>query len=408
MKVKYIMTLLLCFVILSCNDDDKNGNFVDNSLTVTDKITNQARANQNVTLKFLSNDDKIYENIRKTDSEGKIYFKGSTAGKYRAEFSYFPGTSSDNFLDFELSDNSNDISMIVSPTEKSINTPIVITGVMLDPMGWDQGKTGANVSWGDGSTKQHDGSYEYVQFLALEDIDFSQTPFSVIFARNGSVNAKGWAQGGDVTYKFELTSGSAAKGTFFYVGGNAKRIAGFNKSCESFSTKIEEANWIRVINYPTVNGDGGIGNKTDNLDILHNANNPSSGSNIADGIAVFKGLEVTENTIPIDAIFYGAVINKSVYNPDNDWGYRIPDNDLYSLINPLTNEPQPFFGQGTNTFMYKDVALDVSEFLMLGGIFDTGKLYKGRSATYKRIATCPGDASLADIETGEGVSVILE
>ena len=407
MKSRYIIIVFLSLLILSCNDD-KNDDFAERSLTVVDKITDQFRANENVILKFFGTDGKVYENIRKTDSVGRIYFKGSFAGKYRAEFSYFPGTNSDNFFDFELSGNDENITMTVNPVEKVLNTPVVITGIMIDPMGWDQGKTGANVTWGDGSTKKHDGSYEYAQFLALEDIDFSITPYSVIFARNGNVSAKGWAQGGDVTYKFELTSGTAVKGTFFYVGGNAKRIAGFNKSCESFSTKIEDANWIRALNYPTVAGDGGMGNKTDNLDILHNVNNPSSGNNIADGIAIFEGLEITENTVPADAVFYGAVINKSVYDAEREWGYRIPDNDLYTTVNPLTNEPQPFFGQGTNTFMYKDVALDVSEFLMLGGIFDTGKLYKGRSATYKRIATCPGDASLLDIETGDGISIILE
>lgn len=407
MKLKYILILFLCISVLSCSDD-KDGDFIESSLVVIDKITNQPRANQNIILKFFGNDDKVYENTRRTDDNGKVFFKGSADGRYRAEFSYFPGTSSDNFFDFDLSGNKDDITMMVSPVEKSISTPAVITGIMIDPMGWDQGKTGANVTWGDGSIKQHDGSYEYVQFLALEDIDFSKTPYSVIFARNGAVSAKGWAQGGNVTYKFELTTGFAAKGTFFYVGGNAKRIAGFNKSCEHFSTKIDDANWIRVINYPTVAGDGGIGNKTDNLDVLHNGNNPSSGANIADGIAIFRGLEVTEKTVPVDAVFYGAVINKSVYDAEREWGYLVPDNDLYSTVNPLTNEPQPFFGQGTNTFMYKDVALDVSEFLMLGGMFDTGKLYKGRSATYKRIATCPDDAGLADIESGDGVSVILE
>jgi hypothetical protein len=74
--------------------------------------------------------------------------------------------------------------------------------------------------------KGTDSNNEYIQFMATEDIDFSKTPFSVVTTNNANASTptgfprKGWATGGMRTYKFNLTSGFAKKGTLFYVGGS--------------------------------------------------------------------------------------------------------------------------------------------------------------------------------------------
>jgi len=133
-------------------------------------------------------------------------------------------------------------------------------------------------------------------------------------------------QGSYVTYKFNLTSGRAAKGTFFYVGGVNKRLNG------NSSADISGANWICSVDYNTQAGADGIGDKTTGF--LHNYNS-NGNKNIADGIAVFKGTEVDEKSVPCDAVFYGATITTDVYNPAG-YGYRIPDNDLYSTKNLLS------------------------------------------------------------------------
>src|SRR5690606_14305578 len=145
-----------------------------------------------------------------------------------------------------------------------MRAPIVITGFLNDAIGTD-------------------ANYEYMQFMATEDIDFSVTPYSVVTTNNAGTSepkglpTKGWATGGKRTYKFDLTSGFAAKGTFFYVGGTTKKING------SKSTAIPEANWIVAYGYNSKDGFG-FGEATTNL--LANSGN-------AFGISVFKGTEVT-------------------------------------------------------------------------------------------------------------------
>src|SRR6202012_3076720 len=113
--------------------------------------------------------------------------------------------------------------------------------------------------------------------------------------------SNGWATGGGSvangsiaattfrTFKFNLTTGTAAKGTYFYVGGSAKTING------SGSTSIASSNWIRAFNYTTTDGDGfGIRNSG----FFANSGN-------AFGMAVFNTTAVTKDTQPIDVMFVG-------------------------------------------------------------------------------------------------------
>lgn len=149
----------------------------------------------------------------------------------------------------------NDVVVLSSTIDVS---PVIITGFISDVAGGD-------------------GNYEYIQLMATRDINFATTPFSVVVTNNAGastptgVPVNGWATGGLRTYKLNLTSGTAAKGTFFYVGGSNKLINGAS------STSIAGVNWIRSFNYTTTDGDG-FGTKTSGL--LANSGNAS-------GIAVF-------------------------------------------------------------------------------------------------------------------------
>ena len=343
-----------------------------------DAKTDAPRANEPLTLNFIGDDGELYSHRHTTDENGCIHFKGSTRGEYRAAFSYFPGTASDCFHSFRLdSGDEAPIIMTVEPLAKEFRSAIVITGMLADAKGSDTNN-------------------EYIQFMALEEIDFAQTPYCVIACRNNKVNAKGWVQGSYVTYKFNLTSGRAAKGTFFYVGGVNKRLNG------NSSADISGANWICSVDYNTQAGADGIGDKTTGF--LHNYNS-NGNKNIADGIAVFKGTEVDEKSVPCDAVFYGATITTDVYNPAG-YGYRIPDNDLYNTKNLLSGVGQPFFGQGTNTFLFPDGGNDAGEFVFFGGSFTQGGYYRGRSAVCRKLAA-DASGSLADIESGDGVTTYL-
>jgi hypothetical protein len=197
--------------------------------------------------------------------------------------------------------------------------PVIITGFFSDV---------------DGS----DANYEYIQLMATRKIDFAVTPFSVVVTNNANASSpagypvNGWATGGQRTFKFNLTTGSAEKGTFFYVGGSNRRINGPS------STSISGSNWIRYFNYETTNGDG-FGNKTGGL--FANSGNAS-------GLAVFEGTNVTVDSKPVDVLF--TATGGSLYTPGPPaMGYRIADTDWYDIKNPITLKEQPFYSQGSNT-----------------------------------------------------------
>lgn len=219
-------------------------------------------------------------------------------------------------------------------------TPVVITGFMSDVAGGD-------------------GNYEYAQLMATRDINFAATPFSVVFTNNANAStptgfpANGWATGGMRTYKFNLTSGTAAKGTFFYVGGGGKLINGAS------STNISSANWVRSFNYTTTDGDG-FGTKTSGL--MANSGNAS-------GIAVFEGTSINVASKPVDVIFIAT--GGSLYTPTPvPAGYRITNTDFYDVKNPITLQDQPFYRSGSNTIALAYNTADLGFFNMLGGIYD--------------------------------------
>lgn len=71
---------------------------------------------------------------------------------------------------------------------------LLITGFQSDPRGGD-------------------GGYEYVQMMATKNIDFTATPYSIVFSSNAGTNSSatpldaGWATGGQRTIKYNITSG---------------------------------------------------------------------------------------------------------------------------------------------------------------------------------------------------------
>ena len=290
--------------------------------------------------------------------------------------------------------------------------PFLISGFLADPRGTDAPASGASATFPnphEGNASIHSGPYEYIQFLALEDIDFSATPYSVVTCKiltteGGAPNADGWAAGGSKSYKFNLTEGTVSKGEFFYVGGTAKALNGYN-TCGIVS--MMSSKWIRTIAYndPGASFDG-FGNATSGW-----LNNYNTTGRALDGIAVFEGTDVDRNSTPFDAIFFGNVITNS-FDAVNNYGYRIPSNDWYNPINPDTGEAQPMFGQGVNTtFVQGPVNVDLSDYTKMGGIIRAGdkQWLTPREATFQLMTPCVGtDWTIADIESGPGVTRIVD
>ncbi len=259
-------------------------------------------------------------------------------------------------------------------------TPIVISGYIADVRGGD-------------------GNYEYMQFLATKDIDFSKTPFSVVVTNNaGATNptgfpSLGWAtgslakSGASRTYKFNLTSGFAAKGSYFYVGGSAKKINGGS------STDISDANWIRAFDYSKVKGDD-FGLATSGL--FANSGNAS-------GFAVFKGTNVTKESKPVDVIFIGSG-GSLLSSGTSPVGYRIANTDFYDEIDPITLKEQPFYTQGSNTINFVYTPADLGYFNKLGGVYNPalGRWVKARTQTTVLLTK----ASLLNEIEGEGATIL--
>jgi len=225
----------------------------------------------------------------------------------------------------------NDITVLSSTAPKI--AAFVITGFLVDPASTD-------------------ANYEYIQFLATKNIDFSVTKFSVVTNNNAGASVAppgGWATGALRTYKFNLTSGTVAAGEYFYVGAN-KNIWGAG------STNVSSAKWFGK-QYATVDGDD-FGTKTTNL--LANSGNGA-------GIAVFDKIAVDESTVPVDVIFYGG--NGPLYTAGPpEKGYRITNTDYYSEKNPITLADQPYYTQGSNTGKFAFPT--ATNFAKLGGKYN--------------------------------------
>jgi predicted extracellular nuclease len=153
-----------------------------------------------------------------------------------------------------------------------------------------------------------DSPFEYVELIATQPIDFSVTPYAVVFSNNGTANASGWIAGSALTYGFNITSGSVNAGDVVYVGG---------------SSMIPTGTKLRTITTGTTAGDRfGSANSGGVL---------GNGGPNADAVSVFNVNinSITNSTVPIDAIFFGTAIGGAVVSGGSA-GYQLPVNDKYS------------------------------------------------------------------------------
>lgn len=232
---------------------------------------------------------------------------------------------------------------LVALSSSSSSQPIIISGFMSDAKGTD-------------------ANYEYIQLLATQDIDFSQTHYALVTCNNAGASTpsgypvNGWATGGMRTYKFNLLTGKVTKGTYFYVGGTAQAIDGLG------STSMSSSIWIRSLNYSISPGDG-FGIATANL--LANSGN-------AFGMAVFNDTLVNANSVPVDVIFIGSSGSLYTAGPPVK-GYRITSTDWYDMIDPITLIAQPYFKMSTsiNASCLSYNTADQGIFNMLGGVYNT-------------------------------------
>jgi hypothetical protein len=291
---------------------------------------------------------------------------------------------------------------------------LLISGFMGDPKGGDAG-------------------YEYVQMLATKDIDFTATPYSIVFCANAGTNntatslSAGWATGGQRTIKWNITTGRAQKGKFFYFVFQGKK---FNGSAGYSFPAIDscQKTFLSSGKHPVTGsttffniGDGGLVRPSE---FANSGPFPNSGNTC--GVAIFKGTTVTETSVPVDVLFVASGGALDIYNPAKTpvLGYRICNNDWYSMysvsIDPATYKPVivPYLyyrSTGNTTNMpyavnaaHPTAATDASLFNMMGGIYS---ITLGRWTTARKqvvVELFQTTATIDDIETNPSITKLVE
>jgi hypothetical protein len=283
---------------------------------------------------------------------------------------------------------------------------LLITGFQSDPKGGD-------------------GGYEYVQMLATKDIDFTVTPYSIVFNNNAGTASSatpldaGWATGGQRTIKWNITSGSVQKGKFFYFGFQGKRINGSAGAYPFPAT----ANWYQKT-YATSGtnlGDGGLVRASS-----FGTSGPWANSGNACGVAIFKGITVTEASVPEDVLFVATGGAATIYDATKTpiSGYRICNNDWYSMysisIDPITYAPAVtpylYYRSSGNTVnmpypvneKYPTAATDAGLYNMMGGVYN---ITLGRWTTARKqvvVELVQATATIDTLETHPNVTKLVE
>lgn len=189
-----------------------------------------------------------------------------------------------------------------------------------------------------------DSPYEYVELVATTAINFSTTPYTVVFTDNGTATSNGWKAGNSVSYAFQINTGSVIAGQVVYVGGSS--MLPLSNGGVALRTRNTSSNGGD--NFGSSNSSGVLGN---------------GGSN-CDGVAVFNcsASSISSSTVPVDAIFFGNSVG-SAYKSSSS-GYQMPVNDKYSggkLGTSIYLAPDPgadelvkatagVFNPSTNTF----------------------------------------------------------
>jgi len=270
--------------------------------------------------------------------------------------------------------------------------------------------------------KGGDGGYEYVQMLATKDIDFTVTPYSIVFCANAGTNSSatpldaGWATGGQRTIKWDITSGGVQKGQFFYFGFQGKKI---NGSAGTFSFPAT-TNWYQKT-YATTGtnpGDGGLVHPS-----AFSTSGPWANSGNSCGVAIFKGTIVTETSVPEDVLFVATGGATTIYDPTKTpiVGYRICNNDWYSMysisIDPVTYKPvvTPYLHYRSNgntanmpypvNNAHPTAATDAGLFNMMGGVYN---VTLGRWTTARKQVVVELFQTTATIDTLEKHSSVTK
>lgn len=281
----------------------------------------------------------------------------------------------------------------------SLVQDLIITGIMADPKGGD-------------------GGYEYVQMMATKDIDFTVTPYSIVFCNNAGTSTPaldaGWATGGLRTIKWNMTTGAVTRGQFFYFGFQGKKING-SAGTNSFSADVPYIQKTYTTTGTNPNrGDGGLARNS-----TFGTSGPWANSGNTCGVALFKGTTVTEASIPVDVLFVATGGGLAVYDPSLNpiRGYRICNNDWYSMysvgIDAHTYKPivVPYLhyrSTGNTTNMPYTTPTDVGYFNIMGGVYNTTL---GRWTTARKQIVLELDqatATIDSLEKHEAVTRLVE
>lgn len=339
-----------------------------------------------------------------TNSQGEITFPKTVVGSYRIVV--YDESNESIFAEEIVSVSGSTLKSKTFVIQKIFhNGDMVITGYFPDPKGSDSPKTGA-VS-GDNFT--HPGQYEYIQLLALRDIDFTKEPYSVVIT-NSSIPSH-WGMGLDDpttkrVYQMNFETGSVQKGQFFYIGGSAGMIASYWKTSGS-PLFAEDKYW--KVDYAAETGGNGNGAAKDGSGLMGNGSGAigllANTKSYPDGVAVFKGTHVDANSIPVDVIFYGTTMNFDIEVVK----LYITDTDRYSIVNPESSESQALFGQGTNSYLFPVPKQDDGVFIKLGGQVTPSEWLVPRSGTplLFNLSAYPA-ASVSDIENANDCTIFVD
>ena len=369
-------------------------------------------------LDLLSSSDEVLQSVM-TDHSGIAFFKDLKPGQYKVRIY--------NALGEMLDQPATDITVVTNSSKNKkditvvayLHSPdIIIIGAMIDPMGIDSPKDG-EVTPNRPVDFIHDkGGYEYIQLMALKDINFAEWPYAIVTSlcddssEEFGTSGHGWVESADpsngsvhklTTYQMNLTSGSVKKGQIFYVGGRSRMIASYYAAPGRawFSPQVEANRWFSF-DYYNNSADNNNGSPRRSFGLLGNLNEDQK-TNIPDGIAVFGTINVDVSSVPQDVIFYGG--DSQLRTTDK---FRITNNDHYSTTDENGN-PQPYFGQGSNTWFAKQGFHDQGCFIRMGGVYFNGEWVVPRSAEAIRFNVEKGQnsVSISDIEEGEGVTKVI-
>src|SRR5699024_4843323 len=108
-------------------------------------------------------------------------------------------------------------------------------------------------------------------------------------------------------------------------------------------------------------------------------------------------------SVPVDAVFFNENIGGTL-DESNNYGFLVPDNDLYNAVNPNNNQPQPLFGEGSNTFAVPiSIVNGNGMWVALGGVVNKkGFIEKRDNPTGIQLSVEPDQSHLSDIEEGPG------